>query len=285
MSHDIKRAKFECFRNSLTTTGLTTANDNAVLCPLCWQETSYDDLSLEHMVPGSVGGTQTTLTCRRCNNLHGRDLDSHVAHFQRVKDALKGHGTLKTTLNINGHELAANLEWGSDFKNFRVVGKATNPAASKASLEEFKAGKVSEVNFTVNFDYVRNNFNTAVLRAAYLILFNYFGYKYARHDIVQIVRRRIADRSLLHPNLSSLVLEARNFRPPVDNQHFVVGGDVNGVDFFLVIIRVRRKTTTYLGAYMPVPVPRCNEFFDLMELTAREHNGGKLTIPNAAMFW
>lgn len=284
MTPDAKRAKFEFFRKSLAAGGLSTADDNALICPLCWEETPYDDLSLEHMVPSSIGGKQKTLTCRQCNNDHGRDLDSHLAQFQRVKEAFQGHGTLKTKLNINGHEMIANLEWGDGHKNFHIVGKATNPAASDASQDEFKAGNVQNVNFTVYFNYIKNNLNTAVLRAAYLVLFKCYGYEYARHYIVQTLRQRIANPSLDHPNLASLILEARNFTPPHDDQHYVVPGNVNGVKFFLVIIRVRRKTTTYLGAYMPVPVDRCDEFFDLMELTAKEHNGETLTIPTAAMF-
>ena len=48
---------------------------------------------------------------------------------------------------------------------------------------------------------------------------------------------------------------------------------VNGVDFFRVMIRVRRATTTYLGAQLPVPSGRSDEFFDLMELVAKERDG------------
>lgn len=284
MTQDVKRTKFDFFRKSLAAAGMSTADENALICPLCWQETPYDDLSLEHMVPGSVGGKQTTLTCRKCNNDHGCDLDSHLTQYQRVKDAFQGHGTLKTKMNINGHEMIANLKWGDGQKNFHVVGKATNPAASDASQEEFKAGNVENINVTLYFDYNKNNFNTAVLRAAYLILFKCYGYEYVRHDIVQTIRKRIIDRSREHPNLASLILEARNFAPPYDDQHFVVPGNVNGVEFFLAIIRVRRETTTYFAAYMPVPVDRCAEFFDLMELAAKEHNGETLTIPTAARF-
>lgn len=284
MGHNVKRVKFDFFRASLAAAGLSTADDNALICPLCWQETPYDDLSLEHMVPGSVGGKQTTLTCRRCNNNHGRDLDSHLTQYQRVKDAFQGHGTLKTKLSINGHEMAANLKWGDGRRSFHVVGKATNPAAAEASQDEFKAGNVEKVNFMLNFDYIENNFNTAVLRAAYLVLFKCFGYEFVRHGIVQAIRERIVNATLEHPILASLIIEARNFTPPFDDQHFVVPGDVNGVKFYLVIIRVLRKTTTYLGVYMPVPVARCDVFIDLMELTAKEHDGETLTIPSAAMF-
>lgn len=281
---DAKRAKFDFFRKSLAAAGISTAEHNSLICPLCWRETPCEDLSVEHIVPGSVGGKQTTLTCRRCNNDQGRDLDAHLVQYQRIKDAFQGYGALRTKLDVNGQEMIANLEWGDGHKHFHIVGKATNPAACDVSQKEFADGNVEKMNFALYFDYSKNNFQTAVLRAAYLVLFKCFGYEYARHGIVQSIRRRIADPSLGRPNLGSLILEARNFTPPYDDQHYVVPGAVNGVEFFLVIIRVRRETTSYLGAYLPVPVDRCNEFFDLMELTAKEHNGEALTIPTAAMF-
>jgi len=258
--------------------------DGSLICPLCWQETAYDDLSLEHVVPISVGGTCKILTCQQCNNEHGSDLDAHLAQYQTVADAFRGHGTLPTILKVNGNEVVANLEWRDGSKNFIVVGKASNPAASDAIQQEFKAGKVSEVNVTLHFGYAKNNFQTAVLRAAYLVIFKCFGYQYAKHDVVQVIRRRICDLSLQHPRLGSLILELRNCRPPYDEPHLVTRGNVNGVEFFLVIIRVRKATTTYLGAYLPVPGDRDEEFFHVMEQCAREHHGETLTIPATRIF-
>ena len=149
-------------------------------------------------------------------------MDAHLAQYQTIADAFRGHGTLKAKLNINGHELAANLQWGDRRSDFRVVDKATDPAASEGSKSQFADGKVSQVDFTLYFNYITNNFQTAVLRAAYLILFKCFGYEYVQHDIVQVIRRRIADPSLGHPRLASLIFEARNLTPPYDSQHDVV---------------------------------------------------------------
>src|SRR6185437_7159452 len=239
---------------------------------------------LEHVVPGAVGGTETMLTCRRCNNDMGSDLDAHLVQYQRVIDAFRGHGKLRTKVNINGHRLVANLEWGNGHKHFYVVGKATNPAASDGSEREFASGNVSTMDFTLFFNYTKNNFQTAVLRAAYLILFKCFGYEYAHHEITQVIRRRIANPTLDHPRLTSLIIEVRNFAPELDAQHYVVPGNVNGVEFFLVIIRVRRATMSYLAAFLPVPTHRCDEFFDVMERCAKEHDGETLTIPTSAIF-
>jgi 5-methylcytosine-specific restriction endonuclease McrA len=271
---------FDDYRKNLASAGISTDDPDSVICPLCWQEKRYSDLTLEHLVPESIGGRQRILTCRGCNNDQGSNLDAHLTQYQRVVDAFNGSGTIPVEMNINGHRLVANLNWAT--KEFHVVGKATNPAASMASRQEFAAGKVSSVKFTMLFGCAKNNFQTAVLRSAYLILFKCVGYEYARHDVVQRIRRRIADPSLDHPCLASLIFEARNFKVPFDSQHYVVRSDVDGVRVFTVIVRVRKATTTYLGALLPNPFDRGDEFFDLMESRSKQLHGRRLEFPIAA---
>lgn len=107
----MKRTKFNQLRKSMMDAGISPDSNESLVCPLCWQVTPYGSLSLEHVVSSSVGGKQTPLTCRRCNNVHGYDLDSHLAQYQRIADAFRGHGSLKTELDVNGHKMAANLKW------------------------------------------------------------------------------------------------------------------------------------------------------------------------------
>jgi hypothetical protein len=284
MATGVNKTKLDHYRRSLEAAGMTTSSRDSLVCPLCWRETACDELTREHVVPRSVGGSQTVLTCRACNNDHGRSLDAHLSEYQRTADAFQGHGVLPTTLDVNGNRLAANLRWGEGRKDFVVVGKATSPGAWAAVQADFAAGKVSELRFTLAPRFCKHSFQTAILRAAYLVLFKCFGYEYVRHEVVQVVRRRIADPTLGHPRVASLTFEARNLSPPYDAQHYVVPGNVNGVEFFLVVLRVRRSTTRYLGAYLPVPVDRSQEFFGLMERCAKDYNGKTLTVPARAIF-
>ena len=283
MTKNGKKALFDRYRRSLAAAGLVTAHDDSLICPLCWQETTYAGLSCEDFVPRSVGGRRKTLTCRKCNNKQGSFIDEHLSQFQRSRDAFQGHGTFRAKLIVSGNEVTANLKWGKRRKDFSVVGKASNPAVSNEIEEYFKTGKVPQLNFTILFGYAKNNFQTAVLRAAYLVLFKCFGYEYANHEIVQTIRRRICDPSIEHPRLGSLIIELRNCRLPYDKQHVVAPGKVNGVGFFLVIIRVRKATTTYLGAFLPAPGERSDEFFDLMEQWSRKHDAGTFTIPTKGL--
>ena len=278
MAINSKKALFDLYRKSLEVAELTTASGDSLICPLCWQEKTFDNLTLEHIIPSSVGGKQKILTCGRCNNDQGSALDAHLANYQAVLEAFQGHGSLPSTLIVRGTKVAANLVWNIGKKDFKIVGEASNPAAVDAIQDDFKAGLVSEVEFAIPFGYSENNFQTAVLRASYLVAFWRFGYEYAKHEIVQGVRRRICDPSLEHPRLSTLIAKLGKLAPKFDLPHFMVPGDVNGVGFLFVVIRVKKATTTYFGVHLPAPGDRCEEFFDLMEQYSREHDGATISI-------
>lgn len=278
-----KRKIFERLRQRQNNADLCTDQENALICPLCWTNTGYDDLSIEHVLPGSVGGSATVLTCRKCNNEHGSSLDSQLAQFQKFKDALQGHGKIATELCINGKRLVANLDWQN--RNFHVVDKATNPRMNDSVKADFHAGLVESVFVTLSLGFAKNQFDRAILRAAYLILFRTFGYQYIRHEIVQILRRRICDPECEFPRLGSLIVEFRNKNNFPDHlPHFVTGGDVNGIPFFLVILRVKKTAMSHIGVFMPHLESPEDVFFELMEQCSQLHDGERLTIPANAFF-
>src|SRR5262245_21356564 len=140
-----KRQLFDHFRASLTAAGLSTEHSDSIICPLCWQETRYDNLHLQHPIPRALGGKLEVLSCQPCNNDQGSDLDKQLVQHQKMSEAFSGHGTIRTVLNINGNRIAANLEWGKDSKNFVVVAKATNPRTQEQVQAEFKAGAVKDM--------------------------------------------------------------------------------------------------------------------------------------------
>ena len=59
-------------------------------CPLCyktieWTPALKEVVAEEHIIPHALGGRITTLTCRKCNNDNGSDLDSHLVQRARVE--------------------------------------------------------------------------------------------------------------------------------------------------------------------------------------------------------
>jgi hypothetical protein len=279
----MNKSSFAECRRDLIRAGLATQHDDAIICPLCWKEVTFAELSVEHIPPASVGGTAKTLTCRRCNNEHGSAIDSHLAQSQVIADAFGGRGTIPTTLRVNGHAVRADLEWLEQAKHFEVVGKASNPRSSDKIKEAFLAGEASELEVSLELGYAPDKCQTALVRAAYLALFKRFGYSYAKGEVVQVLRRRICDPLLNYPRLGSLIVELREGKPPADEPYIIVAGDVNKSNFFLVILRVRKATTKRFGVFMPGPTEEGAVFFELMERCSREHNHQRLTIPAQAI--
>lgn len=186
-----------------------------------------------------------------------------------------------------GEEVTVNMTWGPPAagKDIAVVGKASNPAASDAIEEECRKGNIEDLHITLNFGYIPNQFQTGLLRAAYLVLFRIFDYHYARHEVVQAVRRRIVDPSLDTPDVRTLVGELRNSTIPIDNDYFVIRGAMDDVPFFMVVIRLKRATESRHFVMMPVPHLRSGEFFNVAAKVARETPRMNLKrIPPEAIF-
>lgn len=283
MGSNTKRNLFDHYAKSASAAGLHST-DETLLCPLCWQGTKYGDLSLEHIVPSEVGGNRVVLTCTQCNNSHGSLYDAHLAQFQKSMDGFSGHGTIPAKLEVLGKTVTANVAWGDGFKHINIVGKASNPAEVQAMQEDASAGRFDELHLRLNFGYIKPRFQTGLLRCAYLALFKCFGYEYARADVVQVLRRRICNMDIEQPRLGSLIGELRKETIPYTDPYFIVPGNVSGIQFYLVVIRLKKETETFHFVCMPVPVQQCGEFFEKMERHPIDNNGVKLTIPHELVF-
>lgn len=273
MDADRKRNIFDYLRNNLLAAGLSTSDQTSIICPLCWNETAYDQLSIEHVIPSSVGGNTITLSCQHCNNTHGRDLDAHLVNHQKLADAFKGVGTIPAKMRAFGQEVTTNVNWGSpgSGKHIAIVGKASNPAASDAIQAEFKKGIPDNSQLTLEFGYSKNRFQTALLRCAYLVLFRIFGYHYIRNHVVQLVRRRIVDPSLDIPDIRTLVGVVKRNSVIVDNDYYVIHRFMDGIPFFQVVIRLKCTTESYQFVMMPVPHMNDDQFFVIAAKIAREN--------------
>jgi len=264
---------------------LVIDDENSLICPLCWLEVPVSQLTDEHIVPRAVGGTVTVPVCAKCNNDLGSQLDSHMAQHQKVVDAFSGHGTFSTRLSPGSGHITANLRWEKSGKHFSVVAKASDPAAVLRFRTGLESGSVQSFDTTIHFGFNELKFQSAVLKAAYLVLFKCFGYEYAKHEIVQEVRRMIADPALSQDIVPSLIIKLSDFLAPIDKQHLVAPGKMNSSEFFFVIIRMKNATTSYYGAFMPVPGANDREFFDTMSKFARENEKLNLTVPHEVIFW
>jgi hypothetical protein len=173
---------------------------DAYLCPLClaWFA-DVADLSRDHAPPRNVGGSRVVLTCRSCNSHAGHTLDDEIRRAETVRGFVSGKSIPRTagSVEVDGIALRAEVSASEGRITLAGVPKANDPRVRDAHIAAFDAMVArdpSEQAFRVNipgFDNARAQ--AGWLRAAYLIAFAAFGYRYILRPQLDVVRRQVAD--------------------------------------------------------------------------------------------
>lgn len=159
------------------------------ICPICLDKFTKEHLnqelenplSLEDAPPKSLGGSQIVLTCERCNNGMGRDIDWHLTErlkemdfHNRISGAeMKGKFTLNVTVNgkivveDNGVTKAHLSEKNN---NPEVLEKYINIIKGKGTKEQYWEPNPTRVD--------SKKLQIALIKNAYLLMFERFGYAF-----------------------------------------------------------------------------------------------------------
>ena len=186
-----------------------------------------------------------------------------------------------------GQKVAVNVRRDSASKGTQIdiVGGASNEAAWRTIQAALAKGSTDELKLTLLPGYTEDRFQTALLRSAYLILFQVFGYHYVRNRAVQELRRRISDPSLRSPDLATLIGAVQESSIVVDNDYYIVHGFMDDVPFFQVVIRHKRGTESRYFVMMPVPHKKEDQFFRIAAKVASENATMTIkNIPHHAIF-
>lgn len=224
-----------------------------VLCPLClgkFERQAIDDkrLSVEHIIPSKLGGNATTLTCTECNNAHGTKMDRHLVSGMKAIDALEGREPISMVWHNDKGHVAGNLTWcpNGEAVTIQIVGKASNPAGIEAIPSQLFDG--ATVKMTFNFDFVAGQYWRAAMRAAYLSLFDMYGYAYVLSDGAAQVRNVLNGTA---PIQERVVMEAFPYSEPPGDM-LIMPAALGGLgEFFVVLLRLRSKRTSYLAVLLP----------------------------------
>ena len=87
---------YEAFSPSFPEAARTLSPDPFYVCPLCLTAFGEDALrdgrlTRDHVPPENVGGHRLALTCKRCNNDAGRNVDSHMRREADLLDFATGN--------------------------------------------------------------------------------------------------------------------------------------------------------------------------------------------------
>lgn len=160
------------------------------LCPLCGQtflraalEKEPPDVSLAHVVSEALSGGFCTLTCTRCNNDLGSELEAYLIERFRAEDALRGTGRLAGRLEGPFGSVGVEVEVtqaGGPWSLF-VIEPQSHPihvAELNAALDapaDDEPAKIS-VKLQPHVRHQPKRVTAALYQSAYLLMFAYFGY-------------------------------------------------------------------------------------------------------------
>lgn len=169
------------------------------MCPICLRffahtENLTKSVSIEHIVPDALGGKVTTLTCRRCNNTAGAQLDSHLVKRVRVEGKSK---PISAGVEFRGTRFRAEVHLPeSPGDSLRIYGipKQSDPRESNRFFSLLDEGiwDGQELKLHLEWGYVPVRSAVALLRSAYLLMFRLFGYRYVWDRSAVVIRESIS---------------------------------------------------------------------------------------------
>jgi len=217
MSHRFKKIKreyiFDLFAENIELVkqegGITLSGikSSGYICPICkkmfdkraFDEMYKDQLTLEHVPPGKLGGSVELLTCKICNNEQGSKLEKHLQEKLLTEDFLTG---------IPGASRPArflvNQKWNTGGTIINTESGGFHMKAFKSSSHEehherlFKKGDIDirQIDFTIFGQFKDKRAKIALLRIAYLILYCKFGFAVLLNQNIHVIRKQI-----LYPDL------------------------------------------------------------------------------------
>ena len=210
------------------------------VCPVCLRffartENLTKSVSIEHVVPYALGGRVTTLTCRRCNNTAGTQLDRHLVQRVRIEGRSK---PILADAEFRGTKFRGEVhlpESASD--SFRIFGfpKQSDPREINRFVSLLDEGMWDgqELKLRLEGGYVPVRSAVALLRSAYLLMFRLFGYRYVCDRSAAVIRESISQPTVETDGLKgiswrvdwslpseigvSIVIQPREFRSFMGN--------------------------------------------------------------------
>jgi len=240
--------------------GLKLEFDQTYICPLCTRQFSSKDLdtalknhlTLEDAPPKSLGGTANILTCKECNNIAGYKIDAHLQAGLRALDARKFlPGSEAKVKFIRGEEIVQGSIKVEGDGTIKAINSYKNNHAVK--LDNYiknispKAGKN-----LLRIEFVKPNSNdrrlqVGLLKTAYLLAFEKFGYAFILDSIYDPVREQIEN-----PDADIYPMQFWFTGPYTADQIGVHIVKNNGIECFMSFFSLNTSITRIFSAILPL---------------------------------
>lgn len=227
-------------------------NVDRYICPICLEPHDEKDLTLEDAPQKSLGGTANTLTCKICNNEAGHKIDHHLtSRLNELDDAqFMPNSEIPVRVIINGDVLQATLKIDNDgLMTIDHSIRNNNPNKLEKSMDMTQSGDIVDIEF-VKKKVIPDNLEFALLKTAYILFFEKFGYAFILDPCYDVVRKQIREPE------NRIFPEGFWVTPPnlIEIKNGVYFICKKGLECVLVLFNVRTdKTERKFGVFLPIP--------------------------------
>jgi hypothetical protein len=201
----IRREFFE--RGSAAVQRVWNTEEEVYCCPICggsFDRTAIDDgrLTLDHVPSKAQGGRAIVLTCYECNSPRAHKLDAAAAQrttLWELTEALHGRpGNFqnRVTLEVGGHAVTADVDTSTGEIKLIPLSEWSDPGSFEPAMRYWREhSKEKNLEFQLKPRARLHVLRTKIadLRTAFLGAFARYGYAYAFHPHLEVVRRQIRE--------------------------------------------------------------------------------------------
>lgn len=274
----ITTAKFNIYKQHierLNNLGVTSINAEYI-CPFCkepFTSNQLEELSEEHAPQNALGGAKIAVTCKKCNNGYGGNIDSDLKTFVLRHEFNKGIPNAEVE-----YELAPGLH-GSLYHNekgdvqFKINTKKCDPKKSEPFIEVTGDGTILNGKIKLPSKYNAPSASAGLYKSAYIILFKYTGYNFLLNDHYQPLRDQIENPDDTFPRLYSA-------QAPIgisDGVYFCNAEDFKG---FFVVLTLEVKAKNRFMVLFPTPSYSFEQTVEFCKSLGPEKPIQCLTLPN-----
>lgn len=195
---------FDIFTQNLTINYQNDSVTGLFLCPTCEEKFEREAcrkqgrkdplLSIAHIWPDALGGSEVTLSCKKCNSNLGSNLEKHEVERVKTGDSTSFNGRIAIP-NVKG-QVPVRLQVlsqadGSQHLDFNFDEERGHPKIHKALKRPNKGRNVFTFKWRQPFDDKRAD--VSLLYGAYLSAFQAFGYSFYFTEAARRMRVQIHD--------------------------------------------------------------------------------------------
>lgn len=239
------------------------------LCPLCLgliDATTNDgarEITAAHVYPKALGGKLVTVTCRRCNNRVGSEIEPHLINWHRFADVMFGASTEQVFVRVSGagsSEAVATLhkEWDdakADYvRNVTIRPDKNSPAALKSIGQHLeRAGEGWELKISHRSKMHPRRGALTLLHSIYLLLFHVFGYEWVFNPVAGVIREQLdrPSEDLIDPVITQAPNEFTGPRRAGWPELYLLHTPLEWMGFVMIAPRPEPGTRIHQAIWLP----------------------------------